>query len=77
MAGRGARAGRAQQQNAPGTVKTQFQAAMAGLATIRSGQALAAQGKWKDWYRGDRKMNLAAAEDLTRQLQAALPSGER
>lgn len=71
------RAGRAQQQNAPGTVKTQFQAAMAGLATIRSGQALAAQGKWKDWYRGDRKMNLAAAEDLTRQLQAALPSGER
>ncbi len=35
------------------------------FALIRSGQALGTRGAWKDWYRGDRKMNLAAAEELT------------
>ena len=37
---------------------------------IRTGQALASRGeKWKHWYRGDRKMNLAQAEALTRELR--------
>lgn len=36
------------------------------LATIREAQALATRGsKWTYWYRGDRKMNLKALEDLT------------
>lgn len=39
--------------------------ASSALALARSGQALAARGEFRDWYRGDRKMNLAAAEQLT------------
>jgi hypothetical protein len=36
------------------------------FTVIRSGQALASTGEFRDWYRGDRKMNLDAAERLTR-----------
>lgn len=46
----------------------QVQAALDGMKDARAGQALAARGAWKDWYRGDRKMNLDRAEALTRQL---------
>lgn len=44
--------------------------AAAELARVRQGQALASRGKWKDWYRGDRKMNLGAAEKLTQEALA-------
>ena len=35
-------------------------------------QALASRGQWKDWYRGDRKMNLERAEKQTREAVALL-----
>ena len=38
---------------------------------IRAGQALASRGQWKPWYRGDRKMNLGRAEDVTQNVIAA------
>lgn len=41
---------------------------------VRSGQALCSRGRWEHWYRGDRKMNLAAAEKLLRQASAAVDS---
>jgi hypothetical protein len=48
----------------------QLRAALDAFAEIRAGQSLTARGKWADWYRGDRKMNLARAEELTRQVAA-------
>jgi hypothetical protein len=38
------------------------------MRRVRVGQALAKRGRWADWYRGDRKMNLGRAEHLTRQV---------
>ncbi|MBL8227858.1 MAG: glycosyl hydrolase 115 family protein [Bryobacterales bacterium] len=46
------------------------------IERIRSGQALASRGMWKEWYRGDRKMNLGAAEKLTLEVLASLQTGE-
>jgi hypothetical protein len=46
------------------------------MERIRAGQSLASRGQWKDWYRGDRKMNLAAAEKLTREVLAYLQARE-
>ena len=45
-----------------------LEAAQAGMDEVRRGQALASRGRWKHWYRGDRKMNLDGAEHLTRTL---------
>lgn len=42
------------------------------MTMIRSGQALCSRGSWKDWYRGDRKMNLSAAEELTKKASDAV-----
>ncbi len=42
-------------------------AAASAFAEIRAGQRLTTRGKWADWYRGDRKMNLPRAEELTRE----------
>lgn len=41
-------------------------AGLEAMAVIRSGQALCSREPWTDWYRGDRKMNLSAAEALTK-----------
>jgi hypothetical protein len=46
--------------------------ALEQFARVRAAQTLATRGEWKDWYRGDRKMNLAAAEKLTRDVVAFL-----
>lgn len=65
-------AGLAEQKNDRPAVVRHLQAAQAGMATIRNAQTLCTQGKWRDWYRGERKMNLGRSEDLTRQaLDAA------
>lgn len=50
-------------QSADGAAK--LREAKAAFAEIRQGQALASRGVWENWYRGDRKMNLGRAEDLT------------
>jgi len=50
---------------------THLEAALAGMETVRQGQALASRGRWEHWYRGDRKMNLAGAEQLTRDVLEA------
>jgi len=49
-------------------VARHLQAARDGIAEIRSGQALCTRGPWKNWYRGDRKMNINRAEQMTMQL---------
>ena len=54
-------------QGAPG-------AGVRATARIRSGQELCSRGRWEHWYRGDRKMHLAAAEKLLRQASAAVDS---
>ena len=47
--------------------------ALEGMQRVRNAKALASRGdKWKNWYRGDKKMNLPAVEDLTRQLAETL-----
>lgn len=43
---------------------------------VRSAQALASEGKWEHWYRGDRKMNLKAAEEATAKLLAAVRNSQ-
>lgn len=65
------RAGLAQHQDDRAAVAGHLRAALAGLATIRSAQTLCVQGKWQDWYRGEKKMNLGLAEELTREILAA------
>jgi hypothetical protein len=52
-----------------------LEAALAGMDEVRAGQALTSRGKWQHWYRGDRKMNLAGAEALTREVLSLLQSG--
>jgi hypothetical protein len=38
------------------------------LESAQSGKVTSATGKWKNWYRGDKKMNIAAALELTEKL---------
>jgi hypothetical protein len=47
-------------------------AAEAAIAEIRAAQRLATQGPWEAWYRGERKMNIAEAEQLTRDVAQAI-----
>jgi hypothetical protein len=68
----GLEAGLAFQQGDHAKMLTHLHAAEGAFKTIRAGQALASRGKWQHWYRGDRKMNLARIEKLTRQLTAAV-----
>jgi hypothetical protein len=49
-------------------VKTNLQKAVNAFDAIRSGRQLAARGKWTDWYRGDKKMNLPALEKRTQEV---------
>lgn len=49
-------------------VLIQARAGLLAIGEIRTGQAMASRGKWQEWYRGDRKMNLARAAQLTQQL---------
>jgi len=46
--------------------------AEAEFQTMREGKALASRGKWRHWYRGDKKMNLPAAEKLTHRVVEAV-----
>lgn len=59
-------------------VKQQLEATKEAVALIESGKALASRGEFKDWYRGERKMNCAQLGELTSKLvalSAALPAG--
>jgi hypothetical protein len=58
----------------PGAVPQWTKRALEEFARIRRGQALASRGRWAEWYRGDRKMDLGSAEKLTREV-AALAEG--
>lgn len=49
-------------------VKTHLQTALTACARMQAGQEMAAQGKWQDWYRGDKKMNLRDMEVQTRKV---------
>ncbi|NBB21979.1 hypothetical protein GVN20_21660 [Runella sp. CRIBMP] len=46
--------------------KIHLQKALECFSVIREGQRLKSQGeKWRNWYRGDKKMNLSSKENLT------------
>lgn len=52
--------------------------AKAAFDEIRAGQSLASRGVWENWYRGDRKMNLDRAEELTdKAIQTVASAGSR
>jgi hypothetical protein len=68
----GLRAGLALQRDDRAEALTELESAQRSMRGVRAGQALASRGKWKHWYRGDRKMNLARIEKLTDQLAAAV-----
>ena len=53
-----------------------LEAALAAIDRIREAQALATRGHWEHWYRGDKKMNLARARGMTRDLLAAVRKKE-
>jgi len=48
-----------------------LEAALAAIRSIRDTKTLASYGKWKHWYRGDKKMNIPSAEKLTEQVVEA------
>ncbi len=52
-------------------VKRHIQATKEATALIEDGKALAGRGEFKDWYRGDRKMNCAQLNELSAKLEAA------
>lgn len=52
----------------PDELLTHARAAETHLRDVRAAQALASQGKWKGWYDHDDLMDLASAEEATRQL---------
>lgn len=54
-----------------------IQATKEGTALIEAGKALASRGEFKDWYRGDRKMNCAQLNEWTAKLEAAAESGQK
>jgi len=55
------------------SVKQHLQEAMRAISLAQQGKALSAKPqKWKDWYRGDKKLNLARKEALTNELIAIL-----
>jgi hypothetical protein len=49
-------------------VAAELRRARSALQEVRSAQAMTARGDFRDWYRGDRKMDLARAERLTAEL---------
>ncbi len=51
-----------------------LQEALQAFETIRAGQELATRGKWKDWYRGDKKMNLQNLEEQTGNINTLIRS---
>ena len=54
-------------------VTRHVQATKEATALIEAGKALASRGDFKDWYRGDRKMNCPQLNEWTAKLEAALP----
>jgi hypothetical protein len=50
----------------------ELQAALAAMERIARAQALATRGRWQHWYRGDKKMNLPRAREMTEKLLADL-----
>ena len=60
----------------PKQAAAHLERALAAFRGIREAQALASRGPWKDWYRGDRKMNLNRAEKQTREAIALLAGGQ-
>lgn len=54
------------------TAKQALKQALLAFDTIKKGQQLASNGKWQDWYKGDKKMNLPSAEAQTKLLLSKL-----
>lgn len=56
-------------------VSQHVQALQEPLALIDAGKSLASRGEFQDWYRGDRKMNLAQLNEWTAKLAAIAEEG--
>ena len=54
-----------------------IEATRKGVALMEAGKALASRGEFADWYRGDRKMNLAQFGEWTGKLTAAAGPGDQ
>lgn len=54
-----------------------LQQALAACTKMQKGQQLAAQGKWADWYRGDKKMNLQDVAQKTKEVLDVLQQDKK
>jgi hypothetical protein len=52
-----------------------LEAALGAMDRIRRAQALATRGRFEHWYRGDKKMNLGRARQMTEDLLGGLRKG--
>lgn len=53
--------------------KKYVQQAFEAFTMIKAGQSIKSDGeKWKNWYRGDKKMNLKRKETLTKEIEAII-----
>jgi hypothetical protein len=57
----------ADEEDLPGVIAALTKAQTA-FDTITSAQKLSTYGKWKDWYRGDKKMNLPKVKQRTAEI---------
>lgn len=64
-----ARAAIAKQQERNNEFRNHVDLSLTAFEEIRAGQAMNTRGEWRDWYRGETKMNLGRAEARTRQLK--------
>lgn len=59
-------------QNRGDEAVLRLEKAVAAFTDIKAALATNAEGKWRNWYRGDKKMNLTAMETQTARVLAAL-----
>jgi hypothetical protein len=64
-----------QRETDPQAAAASLRRGLEAFRQIREAQALASRGRWRDWYRGDRKMNLGGAESQTWQALDLLQRG--
>lgn len=53
-------------------VRRQAEAGAAAMRHLRASQTMASRGRFTDWYRGDRKMNVKTAEAVTNEVARAV-----
>lgn len=59
----------------PDAVRRHIAATREAIALLESGKALASRGEFRDWYRGDRKMDCARLNEWSAKLETAFAGG--